>query len=83
MCQVEISLKPGSASLVEAAGSESAVLITLTPSNSVTNKLSSNFYESQIQNSIRNINLNWKILQNYKYKKNVTGSIYYRTAKLT
>ena len=43
MCQVEISLKPDSASLVEAVGPESAVLITLTPSNSVTNKLSSNF----------------------------------------
>jgi hypothetical protein len=58
MCLVEISLKPGSASLVEAADSECAVLITLTPSNSVTTS------GLLIENSLRNIYLNWKELQN-------------------
>jgi hypothetical protein len=49
MSQDKTSLKPGSVSLAEVAGSRSAALITSTPSDSVTIKEPSlNFEASQI-----------------------------------
>jgi hypothetical protein len=44
MFQDEICLKPNLIFLVEAAGSKFAALITLTPSNSVTESMSSNLW---------------------------------------
>jgi hypothetical protein len=58
----EIFLRLDSVSLVEAVGSESAALIKLTLSNSVTKQPSSNFMASQISNSVRYSNLHLKKL---------------------
>jgi hypothetical protein len=46
MSQGETSLKPGSVSLVEAADSRFAALITSTPSDSVTTKEPSLYFEA-------------------------------------